>query len=64
MTKSEASKQIAKILQEFEDATGEVVSGLSLIKIDATVISDERQQLHVSVGIETYRLPGHCWSTY
>lgn len=61
MTKSEAEQNIAKILQQFELASGDLVTGVEIRNVEVTRINDSRPRWKSQVVIETQRTPGRDW---
>lgn len=62
MNVSQAEKEIAQILANFERDSDCVVDTVTLSAIDITRMNDDRVQLGRFVKIETHRLPGNNWS--
>jgi len=56
-----ASKQIAEVLSGLEAQTGQIVTSLSVERVEVTNIQDAAPRYLCSVRIELQRLPGHDW---
>ena len=62
LTPQLAEAQIAGILQTLERDTKLLVRSVSLVKLDASTLIDERQNLSISVRIDLHRPPAHGWA--
>lgn len=62
ITKHEAEKKIALILQQLEADTGEVVESIGVYDIETTQIESDRAEFSRRVLITTHRLPGSRWA--
>ncbi|TNE75545.1 MAG: hypothetical protein EP334_10025 [Gammaproteobacteria bacterium] len=59
----EVEKEIARILQTYEVATGNVVKAISLESVEITSLQSDKRELHQRVLVDAERLPGNSWDT-
>jgi hypothetical protein len=62
MTQSEAERAIAAILAQLETETGQLVTSIDIVSLDATRVHDERRRLQRSVRLTLEFTPGSNWS--
>jgi hypothetical protein len=62
MNARQAEGAIARILQQLETDSGEVVDRVEMVDVEVTRLEDTRPQMWREVSIKTRRLPGHQWA--
>lgn len=56
-----AKVEIAAILAQLENQTGQLVESIGVEAIDVTCYGDDKSRHQMVVKIEMRRLPGHQW---